>query len=201
MKNLNPLFEYMVGPYVDNLPSTSQPYNFPGTLPQYVPPAPTTTAPATATTAPAATTTPTTAPTTTTSGTGAKNANPASSLSPAAIGLGAYAGTAITGLGTKIGKDMLAAHKIISKYPDPKSLANTLKNMDSNYAKKVALKLYAVKDMSEYKTVVRKYILKGTMGRYFWHMLTGPVSTVLNTLGVIDNAQDSVTDMIGSNVR
>lgn len=195
MKNLNPLCEYMVGPYVDNLPSAPQPYSFPGTLPQYVPPAPTTTAPA-------VTTTPTTAPApATTSNSTAKNANPASSLSPTAIGLGAYAGSAITGLGTKIGKDMLAAHKIMSKYPDPKSLANTLKNMDSNYAKKVALKLYAVKDMSEYRTVIRKYILKGTMGRYFWHMLTGPVSTVLNTLGIIDNAQDSVTDMIGSNVR
>lgn len=109
-----------------------------------------------------------------------------------------YMGTMGTGLATKIGKDMLLTTKIMERYPEPKDLANSLKHMDSAYAHEVAAKLYQVKTRQEYKTVIKKYVLKsGGFFKYLMHTALGPFSTYHN----IKDMNSDVVGVIGRHVR
>lgn len=131
-------------------------------------------------------------------GSGSNNSNSSSGMTPWQMVGSVYAGTVGTGIASKFGKDMLLTHKIMERYPEPKDLASSLQHMDSDYAHQVAAKLYQAKTRNEYKTIIKRYVLKtGGLFKYLMHGALGPFTTYHN----IKDMNRDVVDVIGRHVR
>jgi len=112
----------------------------------------------------------------------------------------AYVGSMITGVGSKMIKDIEIVNHIIGKYPNPMDLKARLQKINHISAKMLAARLNEDTSYEEYKALIRKYICKSSFGKYLLHAVMGPISTVVNTLQAIGVPFNTPDDNIGDNL-
>ena len=111
-----------------------------------------------------------------------------------------YLGSMITGVGSKMIKDIEIVNHIIGKYPDPMDLKARLQKINHISAKMLAARLNEDTSYEEYKALIRKYICKSGFGKYLLHAIFGPISTIVNTLQAVGVPFNTPDDNIGDNI-
>ena len=111
-----------------------------------------------------------------------------------------YLGSMITGVGSKMIKDIEITNHIIGKYPNPMDLKARLMKINHISAKMLAARLNEDTSYEEYKALIRKYICKSGFGKYLLHAIFGPISTVVNTLQAVGVPFNTPDDNIGDNI-
>lgn len=111
-----------------------------------------------------------------------------------------YGGSMITGVTSKIIKDMQITNSIVNKYPNPMDLKARLEKINHISAKMLAARLNEDTSYEEYRALIRKYICKSSPGKYLLHAILGPVSTIMNVTKAINSDFVTPDDNIGGNL-
>ena len=106
----------------------------------------------------------------------------------------------ITGVTSKIIKDMQITNSIVNKYPNPMDLKARLEKINHISAKMLAARLNEDTSYEEYRALIRKYICKSSPGKYLLHAILGPVSTIMNVTKAINSDFVTPDDNIGGNL-